>query len=90
MGLIFWLLIGAAAGAIAKMITPQQERGGWVSSLAIGLVGSLAGKFAFGLIGLGKLLGDNLINDLVVAVAGSVILLFVYHKFFAHKWKLPI
>ncbi len=41
MGLIAWLLIGLIAGAAAKMITPQKEKEGWISSLIIGIVGSI-------------------------------------------------
>lgn len=86
MGLIVWLLIGLAAGAIAKMLTPQKEKGGWISSIIVGILGSFVGKIT----GLGLLLGGSLVGNLIVATAGAFILLFIYHRFLADKLNLPI
>ena len=90
MGLIISLLIGAAAGAIAKMLTPQQEKGGWVSSLVIGILGSWVGNFLAGVVGLQGLLGTTWLGELILAVGGAFLLLFIYHKYLADKLNLPI
>ena len=87
MSLIFWLLIGLAAGAIAKMVTPQEEKGGWVSSIVIGIIGSYVGKIVFGLVGLKA---TSILGGLIFAVVGAIIVLFVYHKYLADKLNLPI
>ncbi len=84
---IWWLLVGLAAGAIAKAITPQKETGGWISSLIVGLLGSLLGGWLFGLLGIGA---SGLIGSLVAAVIGALLLLFIYYKFLADKFDLPI
>ena len=89
-GLIIWLAIGLAAGAIAKMITPQQEGGGWVSSIIIGIIGSVVGGFLAGIIGLNNMLGSTWLGDLIIATGGAVLVLWIYHKYFAEKWKLPL
>ena len=87
MGLIFWLLIGLAAGAIAKMITPQEEKGGWVSSIIIGIVGSFVGRIVAGFVGIA---GTGLIGNLLIATGGAVLVLFIYHRYLADKLNLPI
>ncbi len=52
MKLIIWLLIGMVAGAVAKQLTPQEEKPGWLSSLIIGVIGSILGGAMFGIIGI--------------------------------------
>ena len=87
MGLIFWLLIGFAAGAIAKMLTPQDEKGGWISSIIIGIVGSFVGRIVGGLVGIAS---TGLIGSLLIATGGAVLVLFIYHRYLADKLNLPI
>lgn len=87
MGLIYWLLIGFAAGAAAKYLSPQEETGGWISSIAIGCVGAFVGKLIFGLVGIQS---SNIVGSLLIAIAGAVIVLFVYYKYLADKWNLPL
>jgi len=87
MGLIYWLLIGLAAGALAKLITPQDEKGGWVSSIIIGIIGSFVGKLVFGLIGIQSY---GLIGSIVIATLGAILVLFIYHKYLADKLNLPL
>jgi uncharacterized membrane protein YeaQ/YmgE (transglycosylase-associated protein family) len=84
---IWWLIIGFAAGALAKMITPQQEKGGWISSIVIGLIGSLVGGFIFNSLGIST---GNLVIQLIAAVGGAVLILFIYYKYLADKLNLPI
>lgn len=87
MGLIVWLLTGLAAGAVAKKISPQKERPGWVSSLIVGLIGAVLGGFVFGLIGIKA---TSLLGGFLFAVVGSVLFLFIYHRYLADKIDLGI
>ncbi|MCB9263612.1 MAG: GlsB/YeaQ/YmgE family stress response membrane protein [Lewinellaceae bacterium] len=87
MKLIFWLLIGFAAGALAKMVTPQEEKGGWISSIIIGIVGSFVGRIIAGFAGIAS---TNFIGSLLIATGGAIIVLFVYHRYLADKLNLPI
>lgn len=87
MSLIYWLLIGLAAGAIAKMLTPQDEKGGWISSIVIGIIGSFVGGFVGSLIGIES---TSLLGRLLIATGGAVLVLFIYHRYLADKLNLPI
>lgn len=90
MGLFIWLLIGFVAGAIAKGITPQKEDPGWLSSIIIGIAGSFLGGFVANIFGLRRILGHGMFGDLILAVAGAVLFLYIYHKYLSDKIKLPI
>lgn len=78
MGFFGFLLLGLLAGAIAKLILPGKDGGGWLVTLLLGVVGALVGGFLGGLIfGVG-------INDFfslstwLLAIGGSIIVLLVY------------
>lgn len=90
MGLIYWLLIGLAAGAIAKAVTPQKESSGWISSIIIGIIGSIVGGFIANLTGLSYMIGRGLLGSLVVASGGAILVLWIYHRYLADKWKLKV
>lgn len=85
--MIYTLLLGLAAGALAKMITPQQEKGGWISSIIVGIIGSFVGRSLGGIIGLS---GSGLIGSLLLATGGAVLVLFIYHRYLADKLDLPL
>ena len=87
MGLIVWLLTGLAAGALAKQLTPQEEKPGWVSSLIVGLIGAMLGGFMFGLVGIQS---SSLIGSFLFALVGSVVFLFIYHRYLKDKFDLGI
>lgn len=90
MGFLFWLLIGFVAGAIAKAITPQQEKGGWISSIIIGIIGSFVGGFLANLLGIGRILGGGLLGSLIIATLGALLVLWIYHRYLADKLNLPV
>ncbi|MCB0685331.1 MAG: GlsB/YeaQ/YmgE family stress response membrane protein [Saprospiraceae bacterium] len=87
MGIIIWLLIGLAAGAVAKKLTPQEEKRGWVSSLITGIAGALLGGFIFGLVGIQS---TSLAGSFIFALIGSVLFLFIYHRYIKDKVDLGI
>ncbi|RMG25380.1 MAG: GlsB/YeaQ/YmgE family stress response membrane protein [Bacteroidetes bacterium] len=89
MNVIIWLLIGLAAGAIAKAITPQQEKGGWISSIIIGIIGASVGGWVARTLHI-NWLGTTWLGTLALAVGGSLLVLWIYHKFLADKLKLPL
>ena len=77
------ILIGAAAGYLAKRIMPGEEGGGFLLTTLLGIAGGVVGGLAFGMIGIQ--IGQGVIGKLIGAVIGALIILWVYNKFFAKK-----
>ena len=72
-GLLWFLLIGLAAGWLAGRI--MKGRGfGLVGNLIVGVIGALLGGFLFTLLGLHAY---GLIGSLVTAVVGAIVLLYL-------------
>lgn len=90
MGIIYWLLVGLAAGAIAKALTPQKERSGWISSILIGIVGSMVGGFIANIIGFSPSTERGLITSLLIATGGAFLVLFIYHRLAARRTKTTL
>ncbi|OAV44854.1 GlsB/YeaQ/YmgE family stress response membrane protein [Lewinella sp. 4G2] len=79
MGIFAWIILGLIAGAIAKMIHPGPDPGGWIASLIIGIVGAVVGGWVFNLVGMGGATGINLWS-IIVAVVGAIICLAIYRR----------
>jgi uncharacterized membrane protein YeaQ/YmgE (transglycosylase-associated protein family) len=76
MHLILFLIFGLIVGALARLIVPGRERGGWLVSMLIGVVGSFVG----GLIGRGLGLyrqGES--AGFLMSLLGAVLLVAGYH-----------
>ena len=77
MGIISWIILGLVAGALAKWILPGKDPGGIVITILIGIVGAVIGGYIGTLLGFGEATGVN-IRSIIIAVAGSIILLLIY------------
>jgi uncharacterized membrane protein YeaQ/YmgE (transglycosylase-associated protein family) len=78
MGIIGFLILGLIAGAIAKLILPGRQGGGWVITLVLGVVGALLGGFLGGLIfnrGLEEFFD---LGTWALAIGGAIIVLLIY------------
>lgn len=74
-GLIGQLIFGAIVGAVAKLLMPGKDPGGWIVTILLGIAGSAAGSF------IGKALGWYQEGDsagFIVSTLGAVLLLFLY------------
>jgi uncharacterized membrane protein YeaQ/YmgE (transglycosylase-associated protein family) len=74
MGLIWWILIGFLVGTVAKWIMPGDENMGFVKTTLLGIGGSMAGGFVFGLLGMGGNVG------FIGSVIGALLLLWLFNK----------
>ena len=79
MGILYWILLGLVAGAIAKWIMPGPDPGGWIVTILIGIVGAVIGGFLGSFLGFGGVDGFN-IGSILVAIFGALVLLFAYRK----------
>ncbi len=77
--LLFWIIVGLIAGALAKLIMPGDDPGGIVVTIIIGIVGALLGGFLLHLLGVGGGAGSGgFLFSIIAGVIGAVILLALY------------
>jgi uncharacterized membrane protein YeaQ/YmgE (transglycosylase-associated protein family) len=74
MGILSWIVFGLIAGALAKLIMPGKDPGGWIVTILIGIAGGVLGGFVGSLLGMGDVTGFN-IKSFVLAILGSLVLL---------------
>ncbi len=79
MGLISWVIFGALAGWLARVIMPGKDPGGCFVTPLIGIVGAVVGGWIATLLGFGGLSGFDW-RSLLIAIVGALIVLFIYHK----------
>lgn len=78
MGFLGWIVLGLIAGAIAKLILPGRQGGGWIVTLLLGIVGALLGGW------LGSLIFNAPLEDFwnlwtwLLAIVGAIIVLLIW------------
>ena len=77
MGVFSWIIFGLIAGAMAKLIMPGKDPGGWFVTILIGICGAIIGGFLGSMVGFGGITGFDF-RSLLVAIAGSLLLLWGY------------
>lgn len=74
---ILWIIIiGLLAGALARFIVPGRDPGGILVSIILGIVGALVATF------LGRMLGLYQPGDsagFIGATVGAIVVLLIYH-----------
>ncbi|GAA2847563.1 GlsB/YeaQ/YmgE family stress response membrane protein [Microbacterium arabinogalactanolyticum] len=78
MGFFSFLLLGLIAGAIAKLILPGKQGGGWFVTLLLGVVGAFLGGWLGGLIFNVNLQGFFNLSTWLLAIGGSIVVLLIY------------
>jgi uncharacterized membrane protein YeaQ/YmgE (transglycosylase-associated protein family) len=73
--IIAMVVLGLIAGAIAKLLMPGRDPGGFIMTIVLGIAGSLVGGYLFNLIGIGD--GETWAG-LIGSIIGAVILLAIY------------
>ena len=76
--IIGWIIFGAIAGAIAKLLMPGKDPGGFIVTVLLGIAGAVVGGFV------GRALwGSSGVNDwsfgsFALAIGGAIVLLAIY------------
>lgn len=70
---VWTCIIGLVAGLVAKLLVPGKDPGGWILTLALGLMGSFAGTWV------GRAFGHDQGTAFLLSVAGAAILLGAHH-----------
>ncbi len=74
-GIFAWILIGALAGGLAKLIMPGRDPGGCIVTILLGIAGAALAGF------IGNQLGWYEQGEgagFIAAVIGAIIILFIY------------
>jgi uncharacterized membrane protein YeaQ/YmgE (transglycosylase-associated protein family) len=78
MSFLGFILLGLIAGAIAKLIVPGRQGGGWLITLVLGVVGALLGGWLGGLIFHVGYDGFFSLTSWILAIVGAIIVLLIY------------
>ena len=74
-GIVGWLVFGLIVGAVAKLLMPGRDPGGFIVTMLLGMAGAVAGGF------IGRTLGWYGPNDgagFLMSLIGAVLLLWIY------------
>ncbi|WP_353483091.1 GlsB/YeaQ/YmgE family stress response membrane protein [Haliscomenobacter sp.] len=76
MSIVYILIIGAVSGWLAGQI---MKGGGYglLGNIILGIVGSIVGGWALGLVGVSLHIGSVLVSQIVQSVIGAVVVIFV-------------
>ena len=83
MSIVAWIVLGLIAGFIASKIVNKTGEG-LLLDILLGIIGALVGGWLFRAFGMHGVTGFNLYS-LIVAVAGAIVFLVVYHLLFARR-----
>ena len=78
MSIVSWIVLGLIAGFIGSKIVNSEGQGLWLD-IVLGIVGAVVGGFLFSIFGATGITGFN-IYSLIVAIIGSVVVLWLYHQ----------
>jgi uncharacterized membrane protein YeaQ/YmgE (transglycosylase-associated protein family) len=70
------ILIGLVVGALAKLIMPGKDPGGFIITILIGIAGSLVGTWVGRALGLYQ---EGQSAGFIMSLVGALILLGIYH-----------
>jgi len=82
MSLIWTLIIGVVVGAIAKLLMPGKDPGGFWITMLLGIAGAFVGTF------LGRAMGLYAADQsagFIASIVGAVVLLAIYRLFTRKK-----
>jgi uncharacterized membrane protein YeaQ/YmgE (transglycosylase-associated protein family) len=79
--LVVLILVGIVAGFLAGLVVMGRGRG-WFWNLIIGILGALIGGWLFSLLHIPLNLGAAIVNQIVIAFVGAVILLLIWRLLF--------
>jgi uncharacterized membrane protein YeaQ/YmgE (transglycosylase-associated protein family) len=81
-GILGWILFGLIVGAIAKLLMPGRDPGGFIVTMLLGIAGALLGGFV------GRTAGWYGPNDgagFLMSLLGAILLLAIYRMVFVRS-----
>jgi uncharacterized membrane protein YeaQ/YmgE (transglycosylase-associated protein family) len=78
-GIIGWIILGLLAGALAKLILPGDQPGGFIVTTIVGVVGAVVAGFIAQAIGFGDPIDEFFdISTWIAAIIGAIVLLLIW------------
>jgi uncharacterized membrane protein YeaQ/YmgE (transglycosylase-associated protein family) len=74
-GIIGWIVFGLIVGAIAKLLMPGRDPGGFIITMLLGIVGAVLGGYVGRALGL---YGPQDGAGLLMSIVGAIIVLALY------------
>lgn len=76
MNVVYWVIVGLIAGALARLVVPGRHPIGLVGTMLLGLIGALVGGFIGGLLKSGHQAFEP--AGLLGAILGAILILLVF------------
>jgi uncharacterized membrane protein YeaQ/YmgE (transglycosylase-associated protein family) len=83
MSIVGWIVLGLVAGFIGSKIVDSRGQSLWLD-MVLGIVGAIVGGMLFNMFGASGITGFN-IYSMMVAIVGSVLVLWAYHALVAGR-----
>jgi uncharacterized membrane protein YeaQ/YmgE (transglycosylase-associated protein family) len=88
MGILWTLIIGLVVGAIAKLLMPGRDPGGFFITMLLGVAGALLAGF------IGKALGwysdPGQGPGIIASIIGAMLLLLIYRVFVGRRGRTTV
>ena len=81
-GILGWIVFGLVVGAIAKLLMPGRDPGGFIVTMLLGIVGAVLGGWIGRTMGM---YGPNEPAGFVMALVGAVVVLGLYRMAVGRK-----
>ena len=85
MSILWWIISGGIAGAIAKLIMPGKDPGGIIVTILLGIAGAVVGGWLLGLILPSRDMGPT---GFIGAIIGALLLLWLYRMFVGRRSRV--
>ena len=84
-GILGWIVFGIIVGAIAKLLMPGRDPGGFIITMILGIVGSVVGGFIGQALGLYRSTDGMPVAGFFMSIIGAIALLALYRLLFARR-----
>lgn len=81
MNILGWILFGLIVGALAKLLMPGNDPGGWIVTILLGIAGSFVGGFLASTL-MGR---QESTAGWIGSIIGAIVLLFIYRLFVGRR-----
>jgi uncharacterized membrane protein YeaQ/YmgE (transglycosylase-associated protein family) len=83
--IIGWIIFGAIAGAIAKLLMPGRDPGGFIITVLLGIAGAVLGGYIGNALWGSTGASDWSIGSFALAIGGAILLLALYRLFVGRR-----